>query len=413
MGKLLTILFGLLALTFLAYFCVNKHSPNIEDDLVIRTQRTLVGDDKGFAKVAIDGRDLILTGVAPNETAREKAGEIARSVRGVRVVDSQLTLAQVAVIDEAPVVEITSDVSYEPVVEATSRPESEPIPYTEVKEPQPLDSQPAALFPEIAGPYRTDIVYKDGKVILSGLVADESSRLWLVTRAKDLFGSDSVHDQMKVVYGAPQNWHSITESSLISLASLDYGKASLLDTDLMVSGFAPTQEVVDQVKTEIADAISDNYKVTYDIKIAEAAPVVKEPQPLDSQPAVKMPAPTISCQRKFNEILATQRILFDTDRAVIKKKSFGLLDRLVAVARECPKANIEIGGHTDDRGLRTYNQRLSEVRAKAVMDYLKQKGIDPDKLQAKGYGELKPIADNTTDEGMAKNRRIEFKVREK
>ncbi len=410
MGRLLIILLGLIALAVLAFFCANKHSPNIEDDLVKRVQKVLDGNSKNFVKVAIDGRDLILTGVAPEEVARERAGELARGVEGVRIVDNQLTLALVIPDDnEATPVEVVS---------ADNLPESsldmvpEPNPYFEVKNTQSLDARPAALFPETISPYRTSIIYEDGKIVLSGLVADESSRTWLVTRAKEKFGSNNVDDQMQVVYGAPQGWHMTIESSLINLASLDYGEVSLIDTDLTIRGFASTQQLADRVEAAIAADIDNVYKDIYDIKVGDPIFIAKDLQRLDSLPAMRALEPSVSCQKKFNEILVTERILFDTNKVVINSKSFGLLDRLVTVAKECPKSSIEVGGHTDNRGSKTYNQRLSESRAKAVMDYLKEHDVTSNRFHAKGYGELKPIADNSTGEGLAKNRRIEFKVRE-
>ncbi len=71
---------------------------------------------------------------------------------------------------------------------------------------------------------------------------------------------------------------------------------------------------------------------------------------------------------------------------------------------------VEIGGHTDSQGSDTYNLRLSESRANAVRNYLIQRGVEATRLIAKGYGESMPIAPNTTREGRAKNRRVEFKV---
>ncbi|MEI6854382.1 MAG: OmpA family protein, partial [Bacteroidota bacterium] len=71
---------------------------------------------------------------------------------------------------------------------------------------------------------------------------------------------------------------------------------------------------------------------------------------------------------------------------------------------------IEISGHTDNVGKENDNQLLSEARAKAVMDYFVRKGINPTRLTYKGYGSTQPIAPNTTDEGRAKNRRVEMKV---
>ena len=71
---------------------------------------------------------------------------------------------------------------------------------------------------------------------------------------------------------------------------------------------------------------------------------------------------------------------------------------------------IEIGGHTDNQGSESYNERLSSDRAKAVYDYLVNKGIDSKRMTYKGYGMSKPIASNDTEEGRALNRRTEFTI---
>jgi outer membrane protein OmpA-like peptidoglycan-associated protein len=71
---------------------------------------------------------------------------------------------------------------------------------------------------------------------------------------------------------------------------------------------------------------------------------------------------------------------------------------------------IEISGHTDNRGSAELNQKLSENRAKAVVDYLVAKGINPSRLEYKGYGKDQPIATNDTDAGRQENRRTEFKI---
>ena len=89
-----------------------------------------------------------------------------------------------------------------------------------------------------------------------------------------------------------------------------------------------------------------------------------------------------------------------------------LLNDLVNVAKQCPDTNIEIGAHTDSRGSNDHSLRLlSQTRAASVMAYLVNKGINAYRLTAAGYAETAPIADNNTDEGLAKNRRIEFNVK--
>jgi len=101
-------------------------------------------------------------------------------------------------------------------------------------------------------------------------------------------------------------------------------------------------------------------------------------------------------------------ILFDTNKSDIKPNFYPDLDAVVAVLEKNTALNIKIKGHTDNIGMAAYNMKLSESRAKAVMDYLVEKGIDPKRLSAKGFGLTLPIAGNDTKEGRAKNRRVEL-----
>jgi len=108
-------------------------------------------------------------------------------------------------------------------------------------------------------------------------------------------------------------------------------------------------------------------------------------------------------------VVVLKNIFFDFDRSDLKPESFEEMDRLVSYL-EHNNVNIEIGGHTDDQGSDEYNDRLSQERAKAVYDYLVQHGIDSSRLSYRGYGKRQPIADNTSEEGRAANRRTEFKI---
>jgi outer membrane protein OmpA-like peptidoglycan-associated protein len=111
-------------------------------------------------------------------------------------------------------------------------------------------------------------------------------------------------------------------------------------------------------------------------------------------------------------MIRLQDINFDTGKATIKEDSYKILDDVGNILVRWPQLRIEIGGHTDSRGSDEYNQKLSEARAKAVLDYLVQKFpvLIPNQFTTVGYGERQPISTNRTALGMAKNRRVEFKV---
>jgi len=101
-------------------------------------------------------------------------------------------------------------------------------------------------------------------------------------------------------------------------------------------------------------------------------------------------------------------INFETGKADIKAESQKIIDQIVQMLKDNPTLNISIEGHTDNVGTPQSNQTLSENRARAVMNAIVEKGIDKSRLSAKGWGQTKPIADNQTEEGRAKNRRVEI-----
>lgn len=100
---------------------------------------------------------------------------------------------------------------------------------------------------------------------------------------------------------------------------------------------------------------------------------------------------------------------FDTAKWDIKPSQYPILDNVVRILKRNPSLRIEIQGHTDNRGAAGYNQKLSQERAQAVMEYLLKKGISSSRLTAVGYGLSRPVATNTTAEGRAMNRRVELK----
>lgn len=104
-------------------------------------------------------------------------------------------------------------------------------------------------------------------------------------------------------------------------------------------------------------------------------------------------------------------VYFKTSKAKIRSVSFGLLDNIATVLSSHPEIKrIRVEGHTDDRGKDVKNLQLSQRRAEAVVKYLIRKGIANSRLEAKGYGEINPIADNNTNDGRTANRRVEFVI---
>ncbi len=111
--------------------------------------------------------------------------------------------------------------------------------------------------------------------------------------------------------------------------------------------------------------------------------------------------------------IALNNLFFDTGKADVRPDSYPELDRIALSVTENPKLVIEIGGHTDNVGKDEANQILSQGRADSVREYIIGKGVEPDRIKSKGYGETQPIQTNDTDEGRQANRRVEVKILKK
>ncbi len=106
-------------------------------------------------------------------------------------------------------------------------------------------------------------------------------------------------------------------------------------------------------------------------------------------------------------------ILFEVNSAELNSRSRSSLDQAAEVFLEYPKTAIIAQGHTDSTGSEDYNQTLSEKRARSVLSYLVDRGVDGARMEAQGYGEAYPIADNGTAEGRQKNRRVDLLIKAK
>lgn len=139
-------------------------------------------------------------------------------------------------------------------------------------------------------------------------------------------------------------------------------------------------------------------------QVAAAEPVAAPapaPAPAYVAPA---PAPEPAAPQK----LVLEGVNFDFDKATLRQEDVSDLDKNVEALKAWGDVNIEVAGHTDSMGSDAYNMKLSQQRAEAVRNFLISRGVAADRLTAKGYGESQPVADNATEEGRFKNRRVEL-----
>jgi OOP family OmpA-OmpF porin len=132
-------------------------------------------------------------------------------------------------------------------------------------------------------------------------------------------------------------------------------------------------------------------------------PPAPEPEP--------EPEPPPRVELKEDRIQINEKIQFEYNSAKILEVSHSLLNEVADVIKKTPRIKtIQIEGHASSDGADDYNLKLSDRRAKAVRTYLLTQGVAPETLVAKGFGETKPIADNNTEAGREKNRRVEFNI---
>lgn len=118
----------------------------------------------------------------------------------------------------------------------------------------------------------------------------------------------------------------------------------------------------------------------------------------------------LAVQNEMAKVLSFENIIFETNSANITEQSIVSVDKIAKILSENPNVKVEIGGHTDDLGNDKSNQILSQKRVDSVKAKLQDMGIASERMSAVGYGETKPLAENSSDENRAKNRRVEFKI---
>jgi OOP family OmpA-OmpF porin len=126
------------------------------------------------------------------------------------------------------------------------------------------------------------------------------------------------------------------------------------------------------------------------------------------QQEVTADASSLSDEIKKSGHVAVYGIHFDTGKSVILADSGQILGEIVKLLQQNPDLKLRVEGHTDNQGNAAANQALSEKRAQSVLAWLVAHGIPAARLTAKGFGQAQPVADNSTEDGRAKNRRVEL-----
>ncbi|RUM94679.1 MAG: hypothetical protein DSZ28_01955 [Thiothrix sp.] len=362
--SLLIMFIGLAALASLSLFCINHHSPLIEIDLEKRTETSLKFEGLEWSRASMDGQVVTLEGLAPNHALRQKAGEVALAVWGVDAVINHVVIAQ-------------HPSAAKPV------------------HPQP---EPGKLSAPNLTPYEFKLAYDGKTAILSGFIPNKKARADIREATQQYLAKGSVITRLEIMQGAPEGFiQTITQGLIFHLKDFTQVTAILNDNNLHITGTTSSSKSRDSLQQSMDNAIPDSIVTTYNIEALQS-----------ESPAEQKNLTAELCQKQLDALITTQQVTFVPTQAIIEESSYALLNSIASTANKCPDTNIEIAGHTDVNSDSNQNLTLSQRRADAVLSYLVSKNVDIERLTSKGYGETRPIANNTTPADQAKNSRIEF-----
>ena len=245
----------------------------------------------------------------------------------------------------------------------------------------------------------TATLSEDGGVLLRGPVGDPKTRAAVQGLARARFGSDAVQSALRQGDGLPDGWPRRMMAGIEALAGLHDGRVEVGPDRLSVAGRTGDAEAPAEVARLLSDKLGAD--AAFDVSI-------RYDETLD--PVAMAPTPE-RCVADVKEILAQEKITFRPGAARIAGAAAETLDAIADVLRACGALPLEIAGHTDSQGREEMNLALSQRRADAVRDGLAQRRVLVGEAVAVGYGQVRPIADNTTAAGREANRRIEITLR--
>lgn len=225
-------------------------------------------------------------------------------------------------------------------------------------------------------------------VIVSGTVPDEATRASVVGRLREIYGPGRVVDQLALgPVVAPPQWAQYVGKLLSpSLKQVNHGQLSVQGQTVQLQGEVANEAQRQQLAAEMAQSLNPTYNVRNGLRVAARE------------------------QGLVDQALANRTIEFEPGSAVLKPAGQLILDEMAAALLQLRGRRVALIGHTDALGARPANVSLSLARAQAVKAYLIAKGVPADSLSTSGMGPDQPVADNATEAGRARNRRIEFRV---
>ncbi|SHI02723.1 OmpA family protein [Marivita hallyeonensis] len=260
--------------------------------------------------------------------------------------------------------------------------------------PEPPPEQPVGI-PEFTATHSPE-----GSVQLRGRINSEIARQTADSFARAAFGSSSVRMTARVDETLPATWSSRVLAGLEALSRLSNGAVVVTPDSLAISGNTGNQNASSEIAGLLAEKLGDaeefEINVTYQEKL---------------DPLLGIPTPE-ECEAQIVEIIGDRKITFEPGSATLDAGTRDIMDEIAELLQLCGDIPLVIAGHTDSQGREVMNLQLSQDRAQAVANALRDRRVLTSSYEVRGYGEERPIASNDTEEGREANRRIEFKLRQ-
>jgi len=227
-----------------------------------------------------------------------------------------------------------------------------------------------------------------GQIVVTGAVPDEASKAAMLAQVRALYGAERVVDQVTIAQvSLPPNWNGYVQKLITpNLKLISKGELKIDGTNVTLRGEVANEVQRQQIASDIATSLNPSYTVNNGLRVSAAE------------------------QNLLDTTLDKRIIEFESGKATLTTSGKAILDEMAAALQKVKGKKVEVIGHTDNLGLRDSNLALSQARAEAVRTYLTGKGINPDMVMVSGQGPDRPVAENTSAEGRARNRRIEFRV---
>jgi OOP family OmpA-OmpF porin len=229
---------------------------------------------------------------------------------------------------------------------------------------------------------------QNAPIVVTGTVPDEPTKASLLSRLREVYGAERVVDQLAVgTVSTPANWNEYLQKLIgPNLKLISRGQLKVDGNNVSLRGDVANEAQRQQLAGDIAASLNPTYTVNNGLRV-----VASEQGVLDAA-------------------LANRIIEFESGKAALTDSGKAILDQMSVALLRLKDKRVEVIGHTDNAGSRAGNLSLSQARAEAVKEYVAGRGVKPELIAVSGEGPDRPVADNRTPEGRARNRRIEFKV---